>query len=75
MAGAVTHVPGGLGVTETVFVTLLADTLPAPTVLAALLTYRALYYITPLIIGSTMFILFEARMRSRRLRQPASADA
>ncbi|CAN5331530.1 lysylphosphatidylglycerol synthase domain-containing protein [soil metagenome] len=68
MAGAVTHVPGGLGVLETVFVTLLGDEIDTPTLLAALLTYRAIYYLVPLLIASTLFIVFEARMRSQRLR-------
>ncbi|CAN5378438.1 YbhN family protein [soil metagenome] len=68
MAGAVTHVPGGLGVLETVFVTLLGDEIDTPRLLAALLTYRAIYYLVPLLIASTLFIVFEARMRAQRLR-------
>lgn len=50
VAGLVLRVPAGLGVLETVAVTLLAGpNLTAGQVLAAILAYRALYYFGPLV--------------------------
>lgn len=59
VAGAITHVPGGLGVLEAVFVALLAHVLPQNEVLAALLTYRALYYLGPLVLAVFVFAIME----------------
>ena len=60
VAGVLTHVPAGLGVLEAVFVVLLAHRLPATTVLAALVTYRLLFYLLPLVVGATVFLRMEA---------------
>lgn len=60
VAGVLTHVPAGLGVLEAVFVALLSQRLPAPTVLAALVTYRLLFYLLPLAVGAAVFL----RMKS-----------
>lgn len=49
VAGVLAHVPAGLGVFETVFVALLVPALPAGEVLAAVLLYRAVYYLLPLL--------------------------
>lgn len=59
VAGAITHVPAGLGVLEAVFVALLAHVLPQNEVLAALLTYRALYYLGPLVLAVVAFAIME----------------
>ncbi len=61
VAGVLTHVPAGLGVLEAVFVALLSHRLPAPTVLAALVGYRALFYLLPLGVAATVFLRMEAR--------------
>lgn len=49
VAGVMAHVPAGLGVFETVFVALLVPALPTGEVLAAVLLYRAVYYLLPLL--------------------------
>jgi len=72
VAGVITHVPAGLGVLEAVFVALLAHRLPQGEILAALIGYRALYYIAPLAIAALAFLAME--MSARRLRQ-ANGDA
>jgi len=61
VAGVVTHVPAGLGVLEAVFIALLSHQLPPPALLAALLTYRAVYYIAPLGLAAVLYLLQEAR--------------
>lgn len=61
IAGVITHVPAGLGVLEAVFVAMLAHRIPKEELLAALLTYRAIYYLAPLLVATLMYVLFEAR--------------
>jgi len=68
VAGVLTHVPAGLGVLEAVFVVLLAHRLPATTVLAALVTYRLMFYLLPLVVGAAVFLRMEASA-ARRMAQ------
>ena len=66
VAGVVTHVPAGLGVLEAVFVALLAHQVAEARLLGALLAYRGLYYLLPLVLATLGYLLTEAR--ARRLR-------
>ncbi len=59
IAGVITHVPAGLGVFETVFVAMLSSRLPATQLLAALLAYRAVYYLLPLAFGALLYTRLE----------------
>lgn len=61
VVGIATRVPAGLGVQEAVFVALLADQMPKAEVLAALLTYRALYYWAPLLVAGLAYAVLEMR--------------
>jgi uncharacterized membrane protein YbhN (UPF0104 family) len=61
VAGVVTHVPAGIGVLEAVFLALLAPPLAGPALLAALLAYRALYYLLPLMGAAVLYFTLEAR--------------
>lgn len=63
VAGVLTHVPAGLGVLEAVFVALLSDLAPAATLVAAVLAYRALYYLVPLILAVGVYIVLETKAR------------
>jgi len=65
VAGLIVHVPGGLGVIEAVFVAMLAAHLSATEVLAALLAYRAVYYLLPLVVATALFARIEWRARTR----------
>ncbi|RDK07373.1 lysylphosphatidylglycerol synthase domain-containing protein [Cupriavidus lacunae] len=60
LAGVVVRIPGGLGVIETVFLTMLGGQVPHGLLLAALIAYRALYYVIPLVIGSLGYFMLEA---------------
>jgi uncharacterized membrane protein YbhN (UPF0104 family) len=60
LAGVVVRIPGGLGVIETVFLTMLGGQVPHGLLLAALIVYRALYYLIPLMIGSISYFVLEA---------------
>lgn len=50
-AGLISQVPGGLGVFETMVLLLLSPTIQAPAILGALLVYRCIYYILPLLLA------------------------
>lgn len=63
IAGVLTHVPSGIGVLEAVCVALLSHYAPAVQILAALLMYRAVYYIAPLLIALLLYPLLEAFAR------------
>lgn len=75
-AGSISHIPAGLGVIESIFVLALKNRAEPGTVLAALLVYRAIYYLMPLIPGIIMLLGLElSRMSSwfrrfARLGQP-----
>jgi phosphatidylglycerol lysyltransferase len=61
-AGIVSHVPGGLGVFETVIVFALPD-VPASSLLGSMLLYRAVYYLAPLMFATLLFASEELRAR------------
>ena len=69
IAGAMTHVPAGLGVIELVVLALLGGRLPEADLLAALLVYRALYYIAPLLVALLTYARFEATRALPRVQQ------
>lgn len=61
VAGVIAHVPAGLGVLEGVFVALLAHRIPKTELIAALLAYRAIYYLVPLALASAVYLTLEAK--------------
>ena len=61
VASAMIHIPAGLGVLEAVFVAVLGTLAPEPRLLAALLAYRAAYYLVPLVLAVAFYAAFEAR--------------
>ena len=63
IAGVFAHVPGGLGVFEFVFVALLSHRVSEGRLLAALLGYRAIYYVVPMLIAAVMYLVFELKHR------------
>lgn len=65
VAGAVTHVPAGLGVVEAVFVAVLGAQLPRGELVAALLAYRTLYYLVPLGLAAVLLGRLEAASPAR----------
>jgi hypothetical protein len=63
VAALATHIPAGLGVLEATFVLLLGHLLPHTELLAAVLAYRALYYLAPLLLAVLMFLWLETRSK------------
>ena len=74
-AALLSHAPGGLGVLEFVFVKALSDVpagdaVPKADVIAALLVFRLLYLIVPLILGVVAVLVFERG----RIARASSSD-
>ncbi len=65
VAGVIFHIPAGLGVIEVVLVTMLGGELPKHEILGALLAWRALYYLGPLLIAIPVYFALEARIGHR----------
>jgi uncharacterized membrane protein YbhN (UPF0104 family) len=63
IAGVILHIPAGLGVTEAVFIALLSHRIPEHQLLGALLAYRAIFYLVPLLVGALMYLKLEMRTR------------
>lgn len=60
VAGVISHVPGGFGVFESVMLFLLAGSVPAETTTAALVAYRAIYNLFPLLLAAVLLAADEA---------------
>lgn len=59
MAGIVSHVPGGIGVFETVVIAAMPAGTPVDKVAAALLLYRLVYYLLPFLIALVVLAIYE----------------
>ncbi|GJG97962.1 lysylphosphatidylglycerol synthase domain-containing protein [Cupriavidus pauculus] len=68
VAGALAHIPAGIGVLESVFVVLLRPVAPEHVVVAALIAYRALYYLLPMAIATSAYAWMELRGTRRQRR-------
>ena len=68
-AGMISHVPGGLGVFESVLLAALPGDFRADELLGALLVYRVVYNLVPLFFGACAFAGFEAVYRRAHWRR------
>lgn len=57
--GALSHVPGGLGVFDLAMLYAVGGHAPASAVAAALVAYRAIYYLVPLLLSTVLLASFE----------------
>ena len=73
MAGVLAKIPAGLGVLEAVFISMLGHRVGEPQLLAALLAYRAIYYLIPLAVAALTFGVLEAKARRTRTRSASPA--
>ncbi|WP_312934493.1 bifunctional lysylphosphatidylglycerol flippase/synthetase MprF [Pseudomonas sp.] len=60
-AGVLSHVPGGVGVFEAILLAAFADQLGAAPLAAALLLYRLIYVVLPLLLACVALLINEAR--------------
>ena len=64
VAVVLTHVPGGVGVLELILMHIIHGVVPQR-LFGAILVFRVLYYLVPLLISVTLLFLYEFRLRSR----------
>ena len=69
-AGVASHVPGGVGVFETVIITALPASVPVDQAAAGLLLYRLIYYLVPFALALVLLALSELRMASTKVQSP-----
>lgn len=72
MAGVIAHIPAGLGVLEAVFLALLHGQLGQSTLVAALLGYRTLYFLIPLLLAVVTYLVLENRAKAMRKQDDAA---
>ena len=72
-AGLLSHSPGGLGVIELVFIKAMPDE-PIAEVVAALIVFRILYLLIPLVIGIIVILSFERERLAHAVRAAARAS-
>jgi uncharacterized membrane protein YbhN (UPF0104 family) len=68
IASLIAQVPAGLGVFEAVVLWSLAPAIPTPAILAALVAYRVIYYLLPLLLATVLWARRELRYWLRRHR-------
>lgn len=68
IAGVVTHIPAGLGVLETIFISMLHHDLAKSSILAALIGYRIIYYLLPLAIACIIYFVLESRAKKMQAK-------
>ncbi|MBV8399246.1 MAG: bifunctional lysylphosphatidylglycerol flippase/synthetase MprF, partial [Acetobacteraceae bacterium] len=66
-AGIISHVPGGLGVFETIILVGLSNEVTGDKILAAVLVFRVIYFLVPLVVASALFGCLEAIQNRRRI--------
>jgi phosphatidylglycerol lysyltransferase len=59
--GLISHVPGGLGVFEAVILLACGDRVPVEQILSALVLYRVIYYLLPLVLAAVLLAVYEVR--------------
>lgn len=67
IAGIISHIPGGLGVFEAVMLAFLGASVGSQNLVAALVVYRGIYYLLPLLIGSVFYIYHELSVKKNFL--------
>lgn len=60
LAGATSHVPGGLGVFDSLIMLSLSASVRSDVLFGILIVYRAIYYLTPLLAAIITFVVREA---------------
>lgn len=67
IAGVIIHIPAGIGVLEAVFLALLSgEHMSHGAIIAALLAYRVIYFIAPLLLALVLYLWLESRAKSLR---------
>jgi len=65
VAGVFSQVPGGIGVFESIFMLALPETVDKASIFGALLAYRIIYYVIPLLGVGGLFVIYERWLRNK----------
>jgi len=71
VAGLISHVPGGLGVFESIVV-LMLPSIPSSTVFGSLILFRIIYYLIPLTMSAIILAVYEMRQHTRNIALAAT---
>ena len=74
VAGVFSQVPGGIGVFESIFMVALPEGVDKASIFGALLAYRIIYYVLPLIGVGGLFFVYERWLRARIKKWQAEAQ-
>lgn len=74
-AGIVSHVPGGIGVFEAVMLAAAGPHVPTQSMLSALLLYRAVYHVLPLVVACAALAFYELRGLGHGMAAPVGRMA
>jgi uncharacterized membrane protein YbhN (UPF0104 family) len=72
IAGVIAHIPAGLGVLETVFIALMQHQFSKGQLLAALIGYRVIYFLVPLLLAVVVYVVLEKRAKAMRASNEAA---
>lgn len=75
MTGVLSHVPGGVGVFESIVIAALPATVPLEQAAAALLLYRLIYYLLPFGLAVILLAATEAATASKAVHGPVARVA
>lgn len=67
LMGSTSHVPGGIGVFETVLVLALSRQIPTDALLSSIIVYRGIFYLVPLAVAAIMFVTHEMMLVSHKM--------
>lgn len=73
-AGFVSHVPGGLGVFETIVILLLEGYASKPALMSSLFAFRLIYFIMPLVVSLFSLAFYEVVVLQDRLKSPENRN-
>lgn len=62
IAGMIAQIPAGLGVLEAVFIGILQHQLPTASIVAALIAYRVIYFLLPLMAACVVYVILEGKV-------------
>ncbi len=75
IAGVVSHVPGGLGVFESLVLLLLKGDIPTPGIVGSLVAYRLVYYVVPFAVAAASLAGYELHQRHEHVSRVAQTAA
>lgn len=75
IAGMIAQIPAGLGVLEMVFIAILQHQLPTASIVAALIAYRVIYFLLPLMLACVVYVVLEGKVWQWKRRAKRLNDA